>query len=176
MNKRGKGNTKSTDKPRPKWESDVVSNSLNASIFSSSAMSRSVWDGDMAFLCKWFNTLSDRQIANLKIAEAAITTDDAGMSEFIIDLSQSLKHQHVTCNRSPCIVPVAELWLIKKKRLVPSVEKLRLQGVYVKNPNRFKPSLLSDLAGNSFSTTAFRVAFWSFSMAIGEHVMAARKP
>ena len=144
----------------------MVQNALGTSVFASSAMSESIWDSDARYMFPWFATLSERQVANLKINEHLV--DRKSAAECMVDLSQSLKRQHITKGRSGCVLPVGEQWLLARHRLVTGAEKLRLQGIFINHAYDYAPALLGDLAGNAFSATAFRVTFWSLAMALGD--------
>lgn len=74
------------------------------------------------------------------------------------DISQSLKRLHSTLNGSQCVLPVGDLWLVRRRRLVTAVEKLRLQKIF---PPHDRLTALGDwiplthsLAGNAFHSSA----------------------
>ena len=147
-----------------------MSATRSKSVFEANDLAPCIWDSAEAFLHPWYGVLSERQCSNLKLAEVSKRRELQLGHEVVTDLSQSLSHQTITVDTCPCVIPVAEFWLLRRRRIMSGAEKLRMQNVFINFKNDSSSALWSDLAGNAYSSTTFRAVFLAMMMALEEHV------
>lgn len=84
--------------------------------------------------------------------------------EVMLDLSQSIDRANVNTaadsSRIHCFTEGSITWCVRARRFLSGRERLAMHGISKRSMTKHAPdSMLSDLAGNSFSATCFLVAF-----------------
>ena len=154
-----------------KWAEDAVHAIASASLTSQSsqALGSKFWDSEQ-HRYPWFSTLTARAQQNIFSAESrpdVITAVGQG-AEVTIDVPQSLGRQHPVINGTGTILPVGEIWLIRRRRLLSAVEKLRVQKIFPPHHRILQlPAwigLVHDLAGNAFHTSVRCLLMWFITL------------
>lgn len=124
-----------------------------------SSLASTFWTTEKQIMYPWFGTLTQRAQQNvfaLESSEQYRKAHEEG-GEAIGDISQSLKRMFIQSSCVGCVLPVGDLWLSRRKRLICAIEKLRLQKIFVDHDKLVSLAdwvpLAHSLAGNAFHTS-----------------------
>ena len=102
-------------------------------------------------------TTREQDLLRLLYAKSMLQGVELKSCECFFDISQSIGRVPTGWGVCPCICPNGRIWSTSRGRLLAGREKMALQGLLCGTDfpvwESFPDRVLSDLAGNAFSTT-----------------------